>query len=66
MSTQIYSIPSQTEGRRKAFLEWKSVNFDLNYLLHVGVITLTIIKAFIVLFLLVRIGNIQAIFKTNQ
>ena len=29
MSVQIYSVPGQTEGRRKAFLEWKSI--DLLY-----------------------------------
>ena len=29
MSAQVYSIPGQTEGRRKAFLEWKSI--DLSY-----------------------------------
>ena len=37
----------------------------LLYLLHVRVI-LTIIKVFIILFLLVRIGNILAIYKINQ
>ena len=26
MSAQAYSVPGQTEGRRKAFLEWKSIN----------------------------------------
>ena len=29
MSAQVYSVPGQTEWRRKAFLEWKSV--DLSY-----------------------------------
>ena len=29
MSAQVYSVPGQTEGRRKAFLEWKSI--DLSY-----------------------------------
>ena len=29
MSAQVYSVSGQTEGRRKAFLEWKSV--DLPY-----------------------------------
>ena len=29
MSVQVYSVPGQTEGRRKAFLEWK--NIDLYY-----------------------------------
>ena len=25
MSAQVYSVPGQTEGKRKAFLEWKSM-----------------------------------------
>ena len=25
MSAQVYSVPGQTEGRRKVFLEWKSI-----------------------------------------
>ena len=29
MSAQVYSVPDQTEGKRKAFLEWKSI--DLSY-----------------------------------
>ena len=29
MGTQVYSAPSQTEGRKKAFFEWKSI--DLSY-----------------------------------
>ena len=29
MSAQLYSVPGQTEGRRKALLEWKSI--DLFY-----------------------------------
>ena len=29
MSAQVYSVPGQTEGRNKAFLEWKSI--DLSY-----------------------------------
>ena len=28
MSVQVYSVPGQTEGRRKAFLEWKSIHFS--------------------------------------
>ena len=44
MSTQAYSVPGQTEGRSKAFLEWKSIDlFHEQYLLHVGVM-LTIMK----------------------
>ena len=33
MSAQVYSVPAQTEGRRKAFLEWKSI--DSSYELSV-------------------------------
>ena len=29
MIAQVYSVPAQTEGRRKIFLEWKSI--DLFY-----------------------------------
>ena len=29
MSTQVHSAPGQTEGRKKAFLEWKST--DVSY-----------------------------------
>ena len=29
MSAQVYSVPDKTEGRRKAFFEWKSI--DLSY-----------------------------------
>ena len=29
MNVQVYSIPGQTERKRKAFLEWKSI--DLSY-----------------------------------
>ena len=40
MSAQVYYVPGQTEGRRKAVLEWK--DYPINYLLHVGIM-LTII-----------------------
>ena len=60
MSTQVYSVHGQTEGRTKALLEWKSI--DLCYGLSLtGGGNLTIIKVFIILFLLVRIRNILAI-----
>ena len=65
MSAQVYPVPGQTEGRSKAFLEWKSIDVSINYLLHVGVM-LTIIKVVINLFLLARIGNILAISKMNE
>ena len=28
MSAQVYSVPGQTEGRKKAFLEWVGGNVD--------------------------------------
>ena len=28
MFAQVYSVPSQTEGRRKALLEWKSIDLS--------------------------------------
>ena len=64
LSTQEYSVPGQTERKRKTFLEWKSIHLPSN-LLHVSVM-LTIINVFTILFLLVGIGNTLAIFKTNQ
>ena len=66
--TIFYSWPRQTEGKGKAFFEWKSINLSyvMNYLfiLHVGLI-LTTIKVFIILFL-VRTGNILAISKISK
>ena len=28
MSAQVYSVPSKTEGRMEAFLEWKSIDLS--------------------------------------
>ena len=28
MSAQVYSVPGQTEGKRKAFFEWKSIELS--------------------------------------
>ena len=28
MSPQVYSVPGQIEGRKKAFLEWKSIDLS--------------------------------------
>ena len=28
MSAQVYSVPGQTGGRRRAFLEWKSIELS--------------------------------------
>ena len=36
MSAQVYSIPGQTERRRKAFLEWKSIDFSYEISLTCG------------------------------
>ena len=36
MSAQVYSIPDQTEGRWKAFLEWKSINLSSKLSLACG------------------------------
>ena len=36
MSAQVYSVPGQTEGRRKAFLEWKSIDFSYELSLTCG------------------------------
>ena len=67
MSAQIYSVPGQTEGRRKAFLEWTNIGLSSkssvmcrgnnNYYKSVYHIIRT---------LPVGIGNTQAIFKRNQ
>ena len=36
MSAQVYSVPSQTEGRRKALLEWKSIDLSSKLSLTCG------------------------------
>ena len=28
MSAQVYSVPGQTEGKRKAFFKWKSIDIS--------------------------------------
>ena len=67
MSAQIYSVHGQTEGRRKTFLEWLSIDLSsklsltfwgsVNYYksVHHPIPTLP-----------VGIGNTLAVFKTNQ
>ena len=62
MSAQLYSVPGQTEGRMKAFLEQGNAQ---SYLYVEGVM-LTIIKELIIPFLLKIIGNILVVFKINQ
>ena len=66
MSAQVYSVPGHTEGRKKPFLEWKSTDVSYEIYLTSCGIMLTIIKVFLILFLLVRIGNIMEVFKINQ
>ena len=36
MSAQVYSVPGQTEGRRKAFLEWKNIDLSCELSLTCG------------------------------
>ena len=55
---------SQSERRRETSLEWKSIDLPSKLSLTYGVM-LTIEKAFIILFLIVGIGETLAIFKTN-
>ena len=67
MNSEVYSVSGQTEGRRKAFLWWTSIdlysklpltcegNFDFYQSVHNPIPTVA-----------VRIGNTLAIFKTNQ
>ena len=67
MIAQVYSVPGQTEGRKKAFLEWTGIdissklfltcgdNFNYYKSVHHPIPTLS-----------VEIANTQAIFKTNQ
>ena len=69
MSAQVYSVPAQTEGRRKALLKWKSIDLsyelilsltfggNVNYYKSVHHPTPT---------LLVEMVNTLIIFKTNQ
>ena len=35
-SAQVYSVPGPTEGRRKAFLEWKSIDLSCELSLTCG------------------------------
>ena len=54
---------AKLKGEGRPFWSGQAWIYLLNYLLHVGV---TIIKVFIILLLLVGIGNTLAISKTNQ
>ena len=67
MSAQVYSVPGQTEGRRKALLEWKSI--DLSYELSLtcgGNVNYYKSVHHPIPTLPVGTRNTLAIFKTNQ
>ena len=49
MNAQVYSVPGQTEGRRKAFLEWTSIDLSSKLSLTCGG---NVIKVLIIIFLL--------------
>ena len=67
ISAQVYSVPGQSEGRRKTFSEWASIDLssklslkcggNVNYFksVHHPIPTLAVEK-----------GNTLAIFKPNQ
>ena len=58
-------LPKLKEKRKAFFFIGKTYIYPINYVLYIGLM-LTITKVFIILFLLVRVGNILAIFKINQ
>ena len=66
MSVQVYSVPGQTKGRGKAF--WNGEKHSLIKIIsYMGEdVMLTIMKVFIILFLLEGIGNILEVFKITQ
>ena len=67
MSAQVYSVPGQTEGRKKAFSEWTSIDLLSKLSLTFGG-NVNYYKSVHhpIPILLVGIGNTLAIFKTNQ
>ena len=66
MSARIYSVPGQTERRRKAFLEWTSIDLAPQLSLTCGVNVNYNKYVYAIPTLPVGIGNTQAIFKTNH
>ena len=50
MSAQVYSVPGQTEGSRKAFFEQTSIDLSSKLSLTYGIM-LAIVVVFIILFL---------------
>ena len=67
MLARVHSAPTQTEGRRKAILEWTSTDLSskLSFTCGDNVNCYKSVDHPIAT-LLVGIGNFQAIFKTNQ
>ena len=67
MSAQVYSVSGQTEGRRKAFLEWTSLDLSSKLSLTCGG-NVNCYKSVHhpIPTLYVGIGKTLAIFKTNQ
>ena len=63
MSAQVYSVPGQTEGRRKAFLERTSIDLSLTC---GGNVKYYISDHDPIPSLPVGTGNTLVIFKTNQ
>ena len=57
MNAQVYSVPGQTERRKKAFLEWENAVLPLG-----GGGNVNYYKSTIILSLLKEIRNILAIF----
>ena len=68
MSAQVYSVPGQTEGRRKTFLEWTSKDLSSKLSSTCGVGNVNYYKSVhhSILTLPVGIGNTLVIFKANQ
>ena len=67
MSARVHSVPGQTERRKKAFFEWTSINLSSKLSLTCGG-NVYYCKSVHHPIPTVpdRIGNTQAVFKTNQ
>ena len=69
MSAEVYSVPGQTEGRKRAFLESASIDLSSN-LIHMsymwGNVNYYESVHHPITTLPVRIGNTLEIFKTDQ
>ena len=58
-------LQPKLKGEERPFWNGKARTYPMNYVLHVGIM-LAVLKVFIILFLLVRIGNTLAVLKINQ